>query len=79
MLRPHYQVILQELKDRFAKEPDGLDAWQQKIAEQARQRFIVFLDGAPSLSIEDVLVCLEQKWRTDGLLGRPEEPAFKSF
>lgn len=72
MPRTHYQVILEELRDRFAHVSDGPDALQQELAEQVRQRFIFFLDADQTLSLEEVLGQLEQKWLADGLLTRPE-------
>ena len=73
MPKTHYQVILKELRDRFAHVSDSPDALQQEVAEQVRQRFIFFLDVDQTLSLEEVLSQLEQKWLADGLLVRPEE------
>ena len=73
MSKTHYQVILKELRDRFAHVPDGPGALQQDVAEQVRQRLIFFLDADQTLSLEEVLGQLEQKWLADGLLVLPEE------
>jgi hypothetical protein len=73
MPNTHYQVILKELRDRFAQVPDDPDAQQQEVAEQVRQRFIFFLDADQTLSLEEVIGQLEQKWLADGLLGQAEE------
>lgn len=72
--KTHYQVLLKELRDRFEQLPDGLDAQQLEVAEQVRQRFIFFLDADQTLSLEEILGQLEQKWLADGLLGQVEEP-----
>ncbi len=73
VIRTHYQVILNELRDRFVKASDNPDALQQEVAEQARQRFISFLEADQTLSLEEVIGRLERKWRADGLLVRPQE------
>jgi hypothetical protein len=69
----HFEVILKELKDSFAQVSENPDALQKEVAEQVRQRFIFFLDADQTLSLEEVLGQLEQKWLEDGLLVRPEE------
>lgn len=71
--KTHYQVILNELRDRFEQLPDGPDALQQEVAEQVRQRFIFFLDADQTLSLKEILGQLEQKWLADGLLGPVED------
>ena len=76
MSRPHYQAILEELKYRIAQVPDGPDALQRDVAEQIRQRFIFFLDADKTLSLEEVLCQLEQKWHSDGLLDQTEENSY---
>jgi hypothetical protein len=73
MSNAHYQVILKELRDRFAQMPDDPDAQRQEVAEQVRQRFIFFLDADQTLSLEEVLGQLEQKWLADGLLGQEQK------
>jgi hypothetical protein len=70
----HYQIMLKELKDRFARTPDHTDPQHQKLAEQVRQRFIFFLDADRTLSLKDVLHKLEQKWLADGLIGQEQKP-----
>lgn len=74
MSQSHYQVILKELRDSFAKVSEKPDALQQEVAEKVRQRFIFFLDADQTLSLEEILSQLEQRWLADGLLARPEEP-----
>jgi hypothetical protein len=69
----HYEVILKELKESFAQVSESPGALRQEVAEQVRQRFIFFLDADQTLSLEEVLSQLEQKWLADGLLVRPEE------
>jgi hypothetical protein len=69
----HYEVILKELKESFAQVSESPGALKQEVAEQVRQRFIFFLDADQTLSLEEVLSQLEQKWLADGLLVRPEE------
>lgn len=74
MSNTHYQVILKELKDRFTRASDDSDAQQQELAEQVRQRFILFLDADRTLSLDEVLCQLEQKWLADGLLDQEYHP-----
>jgi hypothetical protein len=69
----HYEVILKELKESFAQVSESPGALKQEVAEQVRQRFIFFLDADQTLSLEEILSQLEQKWLADGLLVRPEE------
>ncbi|MGD9190097.1 MAG: hypothetical protein PVI89_17900 [Desulfobacteraceae bacterium] len=73
MSQSHYEVILKELKESFAQVSESPGALRQEVAEQVRQRFIFFLDADQTLSLEEVLSQLEQKWLADGLLVRPEE------
>jgi hypothetical protein len=73
VISTHYQVILNELRDRFVQASDNPDALQQEVAEQTRQRFISFLEADQTLSLAEVIGQLERKWRADGLLVRPQE------
>ncbi len=63
----NYQAIVQELKARFAEIEDQKPE-VQLVGAQMCLRMIHFLDIDPTLTLEEVILQLEEKWRSEGLI-----------
>lgn len=62
-----YQAIVQELKLRFAA-IEHQDPEVQQVGAQMCSRMIYFLDMDPTQTLEEVILQIEEKWRSDGLI-----------
>ena len=72
MPQVNYQAIIKELKERFST-ADQQDFGIQLVADKMCRRMKPFLEADPPMTLAEMIAQLEEKWRSDGLIGTSED------